>query len=83
MIEWRKTSLNFVGIVDAIFLGKMKVGHVTQDFTYPKPSEDKYMFYCHLPGVQRYSVPYADAAAAQKALEKVVKDWIKQAGLKF
>lgn len=80
-MEWRKVPLTFVGVVDALFVGKWRVGHVTDNFTYPKPPDGKFTFYCHLPGVPRTTQPYADAAQAQKALEHVVKNWIKQSGL--
>ncbi|EAW2493126.1 hypothetical protein AXL65_02550 [Salmonella enterica subsp. enterica] len=81
MMEWRKVPLSFVGVVDALFVGKWRVGHVTDSFTYPNPPDGKFTFYCHLPGVPCASQTYADAPQAQKALEYVVKNWIEQSGL--
>ncbi|HGX3708940.1 TPA: hypothetical protein ACNEJR_003701 [Escherichia coli] len=79
-MEWRRTPINFVGVVDALYVGRWRVGHVTSNFTYPNPPDGLFTFYCHLPGVPHTKEPYANEAGAKKALESVVRNWITQAG---
>lgn len=81
-MEWRREVLDFVGDVNALYLGEVRVGHVADTMTYPRPPDGKITYYCHLPGIPRSNPPFKDAEAAMKAMEELVKDWITKAGLK-
>ncbi|WP_333855231.1 hypothetical protein [Leclercia sp.] len=79
ILSWNEYILSYVGIVDALYLGKWKVGHVAHSFTFPEPPDGKYTFYCNLPGVPCSAQPYADAEKAKQALENIVRKWMEGA----
>ncbi|EMD0638909.1 hypothetical protein VPZ60_004325 [Salmonella enterica] len=80
-MEWKKEAGGWGAMIDALYLGKWRVGTVGYDCGTGKTFANKYAAHSRMPGHKSLLGHYGTCEEAKERVEKAVNRWIKGAGL--